>query len=400
MQIECFNIIDDLSRQFRYLCRNTKHKTMRQLFLPCILAFGLFNLSCNSQVKNNDNKSTSKTGNSETLVIDGQTYKPYNGEKSDVKNGSSSTRVPIKYFDIKDTNNGMSTGTVPLPENFVQHTSGKYLFTGPNNIRLHGSSGKYFAFSNNPQEEYNYQQMGLEIQFPKSMEQILEDSFIAYGNTINRKMVKYYPLPEVANFYRQFDGLLYKGYYTPKMFETIGIDWVDPDGTCFQTILTRNQETGPNAHFWGFDYQVIEAPKAQFEEAKQIFINSIVNQEVNYNWVQTMNNQLKTSLAANNRQWDEWRAANKYANDQFQAGQAKRRKDQDAVNEQIYDHLTDRTTTVDPNSGQERKPESGSTYYWYNENGEYISTDKSYYNPNTDPAMNQNHTWTLNSKKY
>lgn len=377
-----------------------KFSPMKLSFLIYLAVLGIFSQSCNSQNKEQTNKSLNQSSGSEAMVIDGQTYKPYQGKTGEKSSTSNSGNVRIKYFDIKDTRNGLSSGSVPMPENFEMHTTGKYAFTGPNGIKLSGSRGSYFAFSDNPQENYNYQAMGLEVKYPETIDEIINRTFLAHAKTINRKLIKTYPLPGVTNFYQQFNRLLYKPNTAPQQYESRGLDWEDPDGTSFQTILTVYHDVGSNAHFWGYYYQVIESPKAYFEEAKKIHVNSITNQDVNMNWVQTMNNQSKATLDADKRQWEEWRATNKYVNDQFQASQAKRREVNDGLNEQYNDYLTDKTTTVDPNTGQERKPDAGSTYYWYNENGEYISTDKSYYNPNTDPAVNQNHTWTLNSKKY
>ncbi|CBL45260.1 Hypothetical protein HDN1F_16770 [gamma proteobacterium HdN1] len=71
-------------------------------------------------------------------------------------------------------------------------------------------------------------------------------------------------------------------------------------------------------------------------------------------------------------------------------------KDRNAASDrqqaQRIDQIYERTNVVDPSTGQGYKVDAGANHYWMNNNGEYISTDQSGYNPNLDDNMN-NQRW-------
>ena len=65
----------------------------------------------------------------------------------------------------------------------------------------------------------------------------------------------------------------------------------------------------------------------------------------------------------------------------------------DRSHNQFIDNIHGNTTVTDPNTRNTYKVEAGSDQYWINNQGEYIKSDNSLYNPNMDNSIN-NQTWT------
>ncbi len=312
----------------------------------------------------------------------------------------------LVYFDILDTRNGMVTERIPLPASWQLMNDGKLAFTGPNGIKVHLDRGAYFTYTNDPYMAQIYQQSGTQMMAPKSIEEVLPD-FLEYAKKINRKMTDKYPLPQIAALDQNINSQFYQSVPTQKTFSAMGIEWEDPDGQSFLTVLHHNVSYSENLVNWGYSYSILEAPKAYFQEAKQYYLNSILNRQINPQWLAHVNGQDAQMAAQSNAGHEQRMAGIKAFGDQNTANHNSRMAamDQNMENwranqasgdrnhEQFIDYVNDRTNVTDPNTGQTYKVESGSKQYWMNSDGEYIKSDNSLYNPNQDENVN-NQTWT------
>lgn len=313
----------------------------------------------------------------------------------------------IKYFDITDTRNGMVISRIPFPSNWKKEAAGEYSFTGPNGIKIYRDRGANFMFSNDPQMNIMYQQSGMQIQFPKSIDQVVDEGFMDYANKIDRKLVRKYPMPQFATWDKQFDDKLYKTMPSQNTFSVYGLEWRDPDGTMFLTVLHHFVSYDQSGGYWGVNYSVLETPGKIFEAAKKQFLNGLLNQQTNPQWIQARNqrdqqaaiasnaahqdrmNNIRAAGANSTARYNERMAAMDQNMESWQAQQAAGDRNQ----EQFLDYVNERTNVVDPNTGQSYKVDAGANQYWMNDQGEYIKSDNSLYNPNQDTNIN-NQNWT------
>ena len=312
----------------------------------------------------------------------------------------------LKYFYNKDSRNGMVTDRYPFPATWQQHNSGDFAFTGPNGIMVYGESGRFFSYSNDPTTLQQFQMVGFNVKYPLSMNETIEEFLVSHANTLNRKMVKKYPIPQLKEFYKNFDSMLFKVEQNPKQFEATAIEWVDPDGTRWVTVFNYQIEQGYNKVHWSFSASAMGAPAAIFEQAKQDYLNGLLNRQINPQWIHTMNQQdqytIQKSNEAHARRQAEFNRGVAERQKQWEANQeniANRQKqweaNQDAIskrNEMVSDAILGKVNIIDPASGDKTKIDNTNVHYWVNSQNKYIGTDKSYVDPNKNSYLN-GETW-------
>ena len=345
-------------------------------------------------------------------VGDGDNFENYSYEENEAVNyepidNQMAKNEAMKYFNTIDSRNGIVMSRIPLPSSWQKQNGGDYLYTGPNGIKIHGERGGSFIFSKDPQMNQMYQQSGMQVQLPKSIEQVINEGFMEYADKINRKLVRKYPMPQIAAWDKQFDDQLYKSMPSQKTFTVMGLEWRDPDGTSFLTILHHFVSYDQYGGYWGITYSVLEASEGAFDQAKTQYINGLLNQQINPQWLQAVN-QKDMQIAQQSNAAHQQRMANiksfgdqntarfndrMAAMDQNMASWRANQAASDRNQEQFVDYIYGNTNVSDPNTGQTYKVEAGANQYWMNNQGEYIKSDNSLYNPNLDQNIN-NQTWT------
>ncbi len=264
-------------------------KSLSSVLLTLLIA-PLF-ISCQNQQQSNSNTDSDfiKYGNEEVSSVHQE-----NGGR-EIANNS------LKYFESIDSKNGMVMSITPFPSSWQKQNSGDYAFTGPNGIKIFNEKGGSFMFSNDPQTNQMYQQSGIQVQFPKSIDQVINEGFMEYANKINRKLLRKYPIPQIAAWDKQFDDKLYKTMPSQKTFTVYGLEWQDPDGKMFLTVLHHFVSYDQMGGYWGIIYSVLETPEEIFAATKKQFLNGLINQQTNPQWVQVKNQQdQQTAMASNN----------------------------------------------------------------------------------------------------
>ncbi|SRX73417.1 hypothetical protein [Aequorivita antarctica] len=338
----------------------------------------------------------------------GEYYNEENASEN-YENGNNqiAKKGEMKYFNTIDSRNGMVMSRIPFPSSWQKQNGGEYLYTGPNGIKVHGERGGSFMFSKDPQMNQMYQQSGMQVQLPKSIDQVINEGFMEYANKINRKLVRKYPMPQFAAWDKQFDDQLYKSMPSQKTFTVMGLEWRDPDGTSFLTVLHHYVSYDQYGGYWGITYSVLETSKNVFEQAKIQYLNGLLNQQINSQWLQAVNQKdmqiaqqsnaghqqrmanIKSFGDQNTARFNERMAAMDQNMESWRANQVAGDRNQ----EQFLDYVNERTNVVDPNTGQTYKVDAGANQYWINSQGEYIKSDNANYNPNQDNNIN-NQTWT------
>ena len=346
--------------------------------------------------------------NLEDQAILNQNQSGENISKSDLNgNNQIAKSDTIKYFNNIDSQNGMVMSRIPFPSSWQKQSKGEYNYTGPNGIKILGDRSAMYMFSNDQQMNNMYEQSGMAVQFPKSIDQVINESFMDYANKINRKLIKKYPIPQLAAWDKQFDDQLYKSMPSQKTFNVMGLEWRDPDGKLFLTILHHFVSYDNYGGYWGITYTVLESSENAFKKAKRQYINGLINQQINPQWIQASNQKDMQVAQQSNTDHQNRMAGIKAAGDQSTANHNARmaamdqnmdswRANQaadDRSHNQVIDNIRGNTNVSDPNSGKTYKVEAGSNQYWMNDQGEYIKSDNSLYDPNIDPSIN-NQNWT------
>lgn len=320
---------------------------------------------------------------------------------------NGAVRDTIKYFDLMDSQSGMVMAKVPFPSTWKKQSQGDYTFTSPNGIKIYKEGSSMFMFSNDQQMNSMYEQSGMKVQFPKSVEQVINESFIPYGNKINRKLVKKYPIPQLANWDKQFDNQLYKSMPSQKTFTVMGLEWRDPDGKSFLTVLHHFVSNDNYGGYWSISYSILEAPENEFAKAKRQYLNGLINQKINPQWIQASNqrdmlaaqqsnesHQIRmANIKASGNQSTANHNARMAAMDQDMESWRSNQASDDRNHQRTIDNIRGNTNVSDPNTGKTYKVETGADQYWMNDQGEYIKSDNSLYNPNQDQNIN-NQNWT------
>lgn len=312
----------------------------------------------------------------------------------------------LKYFYNIDKTNGLATERIPFPATWEQHDSGEFAFTGPNGIKVYGQGGQYFHYSNDPMMMDLYQQTGMKVKYPLTMEQSIDEFLISTANKSNRKMVKKYPIPQLLEGYKNFVGMIFKTEQNPVQFDATAIEWVDPDGTRWLTVFFYQFEQGQGSILWGCAAGAIGAPEAYFKQAKQDYLNGILNKQINPQWIFKMNQTTESTI----RRGEEAHASREA---QFKSGVAQRQQqwqadqelkarnqkqweaNQEAIsrrNEMVSDAILGKVNIIDPQSGESSKIDNTNNRYWVNSQNEYIGTNTTYHDPNKNSYMN-GETW-------
>lgn len=312
----------------------------------------------------------------------------------------------LKYFYNTDSRNGMITERIPFPKEWQQHKNEEFAFTDLKGIKVYGERGAFFSYTEDPTMLQLYHSTGIKVKYPLNMDQVIEEFLVPEANRIQRKLVKKYPIPQLFEFYKTFDSMLFKVDQNQKQFDATAIEWVDPDGTHWLTVLNYHYEQGYNFANWGFQIGAIGAPAKSFEKARQDYLNGLLNRQINPQWLNMMNKQteyaitksnqahqqreadFKRGVAERQKMWQadqELRAKNQ---EQWEAGLEARSRRQ----EHIADVLLGKTNIIDPATGEKSKIDHTSNRYWVNSKNEYVGIDASYVDPVKNAFLN-NHTW-------
>ena len=321
---------------------------------------------------------------------------------------NNSNNRGFKYFNIMDPQFGIPNGAMQIPNSWREsnNKTENLLFEGPNGLRV------YNAIS-------NYSQYNAPI---KGLNRFINEDLKPLANKEGFRFVKQYPLPQMEQFDARLDSYLFKSTPVQKQFQCMVTEWENNEGVSSVMIVryyvSRLQMGGS---YWGFTINCLEAPKDSFEEAKNVFINGLLNFQLNPQWVQANNqywqrkSQIATAnhkqrmanieafgkantarhnqrMAASDARFNSWRAGQAASDAQYsswRAGQAS----SDAGQSNYVDGIWEQRNMTNATTGQTYKIEGYDDNVWMNQNNEYFGNDNSLYNPNTDNTMNSQN-WT------
>lgn len=335
----------------------------------------------------------------------------YEIPKNNMKQSNISSRN-LKGYKVMSKQFGIPVGIMPIPKNWnaKQKNNEGILFESNDGVKVYGERFISYFYSNNQQLNYSTQQSGRPVAPVKSLNRVIQEDILPHAQSKGLKLLNQFPLPALAQFDKRFDSYLFKGIPENKQFQCIATEWQDKNGDKSIGIIRYfvNQYPTVGGMDWGYTLNAMGAPEHNYEAAKKAFINSLVNFQINPQWVQTNNAfysqksrqgaaQHKQRMAAINAQGQASRnLANTYSSISDSSFESWKRRDNmnsTGHSKSVNNGIWERTTISNPNTGQQYYVEGQNNYYWTNQNNEYMGTDNSLYNPNIDNSMN-NQEWT------
>lgn len=317
-----------------------------------------------------------------------------------------------KGYQVMSAKFGIPVGVMPIPNSWKESKNKKegILFESSDGVKVYGERFKSHFYSNNQQQNYYAQQGGSIIQPPKNVNRVIQEDINPYAESQGLRLVNQFPIPQLAQFDKRFDSYLFKSSPENKQYQCIAMEWEDQNGGKSIGIIRyfTNLYTTLGGMDWGYTLNSMGAPKNKYEQAKKAFINSLVNFQINPQWVQA-NNQYYAQLTQQSNTGHQQRMAAINAQGQTIRNNGNTSSSildsnheswkringmQDAGHSNsINSGVWERSTVSNPNTGQTYQVEGQNNYYYGNNNNEYIGTDDALYNPNIDNSMN-NQDWT------
>ncbi|MCX7547956.1 hypothetical protein OS188_08320 [Xanthomarina sp. F1114] len=323
----------------------------------------------------------------------------------------------LKPYYVMNKQFGMPVGAMPIPGNWEkkEQNSKNIYFADPNGVEVYGEVSNSFFYSNSPERNQYTLQTGSQVKPVKSIQRLIEEELKPLVEAEGYRFKNQFPLPQLAQFDNRFNSYLFKSTPEQRQNDCIVTEWENSEGKSMMVIVRYYiaQYTSIGGLDWGYTLNSLTAPKSEFENAKNAYINSLVNFEINPKWVQA-HNQYYAHLAQQNNSRHQQRMANIQAQgEQIRAaGRAssqaldnqynswrRRQASSDASHSNYIDGIYERRNMADP-SGNTYKIEGYENNVWMNNNNEYIATDNSLYNPNIDNTTNDYNWQQLEESGY
>ncbi len=303
------------------------------------------------------------------------------------QSGNYANRVTM--HPIMDQQKGMVSSYVPLPHNWKV---GPMAWTGPHEIRVELRKG---ATATAPQSVFYSVDQVLQMDMvPK-----LKQGGLRIDNIIN--------LPRVAQKDQQSYAQYWKFAPTQDLHEARGIEMTETSSGKRALIVVHfmvsRSQFGSISNYYS---HVLVADPAGFEEGKAALLFALLNTRSNPQYIAAHNqreqNRAQISsrahqnkMAANQRHFQGMQKAQQTLSevgDIYHQTWQNTNRISDRIQEKSVDGIWEREAAFNPYSGQQVKIPSGYKYYYMNQFGEWIGSNDEFYNPATDPNVN-NYQW-------
>lgn len=326
------------------------------------------------------------------------------------KNNSQTNGSTTHTFTDKES--GMVSFLFPAPENWKVNKNAEKnqpIMTGPHNLKIYESEPHIYSYPTNPMMQEAYRQYGQPINQPIRLNGVIQHDLKPRLEKDGMKFINQNALAAVTQNQVKYINQLYAFQSSRVNLNIEGTEWIDGEGNPLFVVVYYMESHDPQSQSitWMYSYDFLTANADYFEEAKSTYIYAIENQEAHPNYVayqnqksfeikQQTDRKIQQSWAEHNQRMRSNQAA-------FDARQKLHKETYDAVNQASWDAYNSRNTSMDrshnatinsiyeqqnvtnPTNGQTYQVEGYYNQYWMNNNGEYIGSDNSLYNPNQNP---------------
>tara|TARA_R110000868_G_scaffold213832_1_gene463970 strand:+ start:555 stop:1664 length:1110 start_codon:yes stop_codon:yes gene_type:complete len=331
----------------------------------------------------------------DSYEYNGQTYTLKKTVPKPIDAPTKKETPKIIFHKVPDTQRNMAMGFLPLPSNWVvkdqADAEGAQIF-GPNNIRVFLTRNKNFVYSQISGFNQMMAEQGYQIKPLKRIEQLVEEELVPSFASEGINLIKQYRVPQLKAYDENYDQFVFKPVPIQKTFDVLATEWGDKKGNRLLLIIRQNTAYTQEGCYWGYFVNMMDAPEAHFEEAKNNYYYALENTKFNPEWLQKRYMD-DAQLSARMGKLHQERMRGLIAEGQAIIERGKAHSAAvDANHERWMDTHLERTNISNPN-GQSFKVDAGSKEYWMNGSHEYIRSDDVFYDPNMDDSVN-NETWT------
>ncbi len=316
----------------------------------------------------------------------------------------------IKYFYMKDAQNGMVMVKSPLPASwqYDERPNASIVYQGPNNLKVYKTERFEYFYSNDPYTNQTAAQMGKQVSQPMPLDQIVSQQLKPNYESNGYTFLKSYPAEGVVDFWNRFaSGMPQTG--SRKSFSAIGSDFKAANGNHIMVLALLTMSQTQTGVIWSISTTTLEADADYFDKARDAYIHGVANTQINPQWQQYQNGQLAANIKRNDEFYREQMmksaaahkqrmaainsnatASNNIAKtysdilDISHAGYLKRDNINSAGHSANINMIGENTVIGNHQTGEHYTIPSTNKYYWVNNRGEYLGTD----NPNFDPRIN------------
>ncbi len=280
-------------------------------------------------------------------------------------------------------------GHIPLPKEWkIEGNS----IVGPNGVKTADYPFKYYEF-----------QKRMFI----SLEEVVRQDIAPTLSQAGGKILGTFVIPELQNYDRAYNELLWKVGKQQNEFHALGVDCESPEGIRTLLILHQLVSYSQYGNSWGYYINAMEANTSVYEEAKNDYIFALSHVHPNMEQIKSYN---QKEIAKNNASWSAhnarmasnqaafnarnqaWMESSNAISDMSMQGWRSRNEMNDKGHAASVNAIHEQQTITDPSTGQRMNVETGSKRYFTNGNNEYIRTDNYFYEPNMDNRVN-NYEW-------
>lgn len=291
------------------------------------------------------------------------------------------------WFPISNTQTGELLGEVPLPADW-KVTSQEWV--APGDVGARAIKGEFLS--------------GVDT----GIDQIIQSKLIPLVQQSGNRVLGIEEYPEIAEFDAAYSSQLWKFAPTQDHHAAKGIVYEDDNnlkGVIVVHFKNSRSQFGTSSFY---SMHVLEGPASAFDVRKQEFLYALAKQRSNPKQIAAYN-QREQQMAANRsrsfnaqqrqkqQQFDGWMATQRQSSnsalDSSMESWRRRQDMTDTGHQKQIDAISGTTPVYDSDTGQTWQVEDGYDRYYMNNSGEYIPTDDEFYNPNMDPAVN-NQDWT------
>lgn len=293
----------------------------------------------------------------------------------------------IAWFPLRNSQTGELLAEVPLPADW-KVTSQEW--SAPGGVRARAAAGEFLS--------------GVST----SVEQVIQSKLIPLLQQSGNQVLGIEDYPAIAQFDRNYSSQLWKFAPSQDHHAAKGILYQDDNDMKGVVVVHFKNSLSQFGTSSFYSLHVLEGPSADFERRKPEFLNALANQRSNPEQIAAYNQreqQMAASRARNfnaqqqqkQQQFDSWMATQRQSSgsalDSSMESWRRRQDMTDRGHQRQVDSIAGTTQAYDPNTGQTWQVEDGYDRYFMNNSGEYIPSNDQFYNPNMDPAVN-NQDWT------
>ena len=357
---------------------------MKSLTLLCFTILALMTIGCEDSPAQNQ-----KYGNHQ--VYEAAPAKSQNKNNDDDK---------ITMLTVMNPKTGQPSMYIPYPSSwkFIKAEAiGQPVIKGPNGLTCTIYPPQSYMYTNNTMMNQSYQSSGIQVMAPVGIENVLNQLILPQGQQMGMTLLNQYSLPGVAAKDREYPEKLAGRRLPESIYEAVGTEWKDGQGNKVLVILHYFEMRSNTSVSWGYNTEMMKVQESNFEHAKKQYVYAMANKIFNKNDVIIF----QRNLAAQTKIQEDHAGKMRQI---IAKGSADRLADNKATNEhianvnrEIYENkahnndllqqqennaLTDVNVVVSPFDGKEYQVESGNKTYWINDEGQYIKSDDPLYDPN------------------